>query len=76
MHTIDCLADDVTLTAAPVFHIGGLNVTTLVAFQKGALVTRNHQRIEKWFIGHSPVRAVRQQYQSKERRCRTRRQRS
>ncbi len=38
MHTLDCLADDVTLTAAPVFHIGGLNVTTLVAFQKGALV--------------------------------------
>ena len=38
MHTIDCLADDVTLTAAPIFHIGGLNVTTLVAFQKGALV--------------------------------------
>ena len=38
MHAIDCLADDVTLTAAPIFHIGGLNVTTLVAFQKGALV--------------------------------------
>ena len=38
MHTLDCLADDVTLTAAPIFHIGGLNVTTLVAFQKGALV--------------------------------------
>jgi len=38
MHAIDCLADDVTLTAAPVFHIGGLNVTTLTAFQKGALV--------------------------------------
>jgi fatty-acyl-CoA synthase len=38
MHAIDCLADDVTLTAAPIFHIGGLNVTTLTAFQKGALV--------------------------------------
>jgi fatty-acyl-CoA synthase len=38
MHAIDCLADDITLTAAPVFHIGGLNVTTLVAFQKGSLV--------------------------------------
>ena len=38
MHTLDCLADDVTLTAAPVFHIGGLNVTTLVTFQKGGLV--------------------------------------
>ena len=38
MHAIDCLADDVTLTAAPIFHIGGLNVTTLTGFQKGALV--------------------------------------
>jgi fatty-acyl-CoA synthase len=38
MHALDCLSDDVTLTAAPVFHIGGLNVTTLVAWQKGALV--------------------------------------
>ena len=38
MYAIDCLADDVTLTAAPIFHIGGLNVTTLTAFQKGALV--------------------------------------
>ena len=34
----DVLHDDVTLTAAPIFHIGGLNVTTLGAFQKGALV--------------------------------------
>ncbi len=38
MHTVECLADDVTLTAAPVFHIGGLNVTTLVTLQKGGLV--------------------------------------
>ena len=38
MHAIDCLAEDVTLTAAPIFHIGGLNATTLTAFQKGALV--------------------------------------
>ncbi|MBV8444022.1 MAG: long-chain fatty acid--CoA ligase [Hyphomicrobiales bacterium] len=38
MYALDVLADDVTLTAAPVFHIGGLNVTTLMAWQKGALV--------------------------------------
>ncbi len=38
MHAFDVLADDVTLTAAPVFHIGGLNVTTLVTLQKGGLV--------------------------------------
>jgi fatty-acyl-CoA synthase len=34
----DTLANDVTLTAAPLFHIGGLNVTTLATFQKGGLV--------------------------------------
>jgi fatty-acyl-CoA synthase len=38
MHTLDVLGDDVTLVAAPIFHIGGLNVTTLTALQKGALV--------------------------------------
>ena len=38
MHTIDFLQNDVTLTAAPLFHIGGLNVTTLVTLQKGGLV--------------------------------------
>jgi fatty-acyl-CoA synthase len=38
MHALDVLGDDVTLTAAPVFHIGGLNVTTLMTFQKGGLV--------------------------------------
>ena len=38
MLTLDTLADDVTLVPAPLFHIGGLNVTTLSAFQKGALV--------------------------------------
>lgn len=36
--SIDVLADDVTLVAAPLFHIGGLNVTTLSALQKGAQV--------------------------------------
>jgi len=30
--------DDITLTAAPLFHIGGLNVTTLLAMQIGACV--------------------------------------
>ncbi len=38
MHTLDYLADDVTLTAAPIFHMGGLNVTTLATLQKGGLV--------------------------------------
>ncbi|MDE3175397.1 MAG: long-chain fatty acid--CoA ligase [Pseudomonadota bacterium] len=38
MHTLDLLADDVSIVAAPIFHIGGLNVTTLATLQKGALV--------------------------------------
>jgi fatty-acyl-CoA synthase len=38
MHNVDVLADDVTLAAAPLFHIGGLNVITLVTLQKGGLV--------------------------------------
>jgi fatty-acyl-CoA synthase len=36
--TIDAHENDVTLVVAPLFHIGGLNVTTLSAFQKGAEV--------------------------------------
>jgi fatty-acyl-CoA synthase len=34
----DVLEDDVTLVVAPLFHIGGLNVTPLLAWQKGAEV--------------------------------------
>ena len=50
MHTLDVLTDDVTLVAAPIFHIGGLNVTTLTAFQKGALVVLHR--------GFDPARAL------------------
>jgi fatty-acyl-CoA synthase len=35
-HMLDVLESDVTLVCAPLFHIGGLNVTTLTAWQKGA----------------------------------------
>jgi fatty-acyl-CoA synthase len=34
----DTLAEDRTLVVAPLFHIGGLNVTPLLAFLKGATV--------------------------------------
>jgi fatty-acyl-CoA synthase len=37
-HTLDIVQDDVTLVVAPLFHIGGLNVTTLVTWQKGGEV--------------------------------------
>ncbi|MDA8183126.1 MAG: acyl-CoA synthetase [Acidimicrobiales bacterium] len=38
MLTLDVMEDDVTLVAAPLFHIGGLNVTTLITLQKGGEV--------------------------------------
>jgi fatty-acyl-CoA synthase len=38
MLNVDFLESDVTLTAAPMFHIGGLNVFTLVTLQKGGEV--------------------------------------
>jgi len=34
----DISVDDITLVCAPLFHIGGLNVTPLIAFMKGAEV--------------------------------------
>jgi len=38
LHALDIYSSDVTLVAAPLFHIGGLNVTTLVTWQKGGEV--------------------------------------
>jgi fatty-acyl-CoA synthase len=38
MLTLDPAEDDVTLVTAPLFHIGGLNVTTLITWQKGGEV--------------------------------------
>jgi fatty-acyl-CoA synthase len=38
LHMMDVQEDDVTLTMAPLFHIGGLNVTTLTTLQKGGEV--------------------------------------
>ena len=36
--SFDTVSTDITYTAAPLFHIGGLNVTTLVTLQKGGHV--------------------------------------
>ncbi len=36
--TIDIVEDDVSLVVAPLFHIGGLNVTTLITWMKGGEV--------------------------------------
>lgn len=33
--SLDVVSSDITLVCAPLFHIGGLNVTTLVTLQKG-----------------------------------------
>jgi len=38
MHNLDVLQNDITLAMAPLFHIGGLNVLTLVTLQKGGEV--------------------------------------
>ena len=35
LHAIDMAGDEVGLVVAPLFHIGGLNVTTLLVWQKG-----------------------------------------
>ncbi|MGI9624899.1 MAG: acyl-CoA synthetase [Acidimicrobiales bacterium] len=35
LHAVDLAGDEVALVVAPLFHIGGLNVTTLVCWQKG-----------------------------------------
>ncbi len=35
LHTVDVERDDISLVMAPLFHIGGLNITTLVTWQKG-----------------------------------------
>jgi fatty-acyl-CoA synthase len=43
MLTMDVEQADVTLNSAPLFHIGGLNVTTLQAFMKGAHVVLHKQ---------------------------------
>jgi fatty-acyl-CoA synthase len=38
LHMFDTMEDDVSLVVAPLFHIGGLNVTTLITWQKGGEV--------------------------------------
>ncbi|MFV2039158.1 MAG: long-chain fatty acid--CoA ligase [Acidimicrobiales bacterium] len=38
LHAIDLGTDEVALVVAPLFHIGGLNVTTLICWQKGGEV--------------------------------------
>ncbi len=35
LHAVDLCTDEVALVVAPLFHIGGLNVTTLICWQKG-----------------------------------------
>lgn len=38
LHAIDLSTEEVSLVVAPLFHIGGLNVTTLICWQKGGEV--------------------------------------
>ncbi len=41
--TMDFSQDDVSLNSAPLFHIGGLNVTTLITLMKGAHLVLHKQ---------------------------------
>jgi fatty-acyl-CoA synthase len=50
---MDVLADDVTLLVAPLFHVGGLNVTTLVTWQKGG-----HVLLHRGFDASACLRAI------------------
>jgi len=38
LHAVDMSTEEVALVVAPLFHIGGLNVTTLICWQKGGEV--------------------------------------
>jgi fatty-acyl-CoA synthase len=54
MLTMDVESSDVTLNSAPLFHIGGLNVTTLQAFMKGAHVVLHKQFDPAAFLADVP----------------------
>jgi fatty-acyl-CoA synthase len=41
--TMDSAEDDVSLNSAPLFHIGGLNVTTLISLMKGSHMVLHEQ---------------------------------
>jgi fatty-acyl-CoA synthase len=53
LHAIDLGADEVALVVAPLFHIGGLNVTTLLVWQKGG-----HIVLHRSFDPAAAVRAI------------------
>ena len=53
LHTYDYGTDEVTLVFAPLFHIGGLNVTTLIVLQKGGEVV-----LHRHFDPEAAVRAI------------------
>ena len=49
--TFDILESDVSLVVAPLFHIGGLNVTTLVTWQKGGHLVLHRTFDPQRFLG-------------------------
>ena len=52
--TMDYREDDVTLNSAPLFHIGGLNVTTLITLMKGGHVVLHRQFDPSAFLDDVP----------------------
>lgn len=53
LHAIDMGSDEVGLVVAPLFHIGGLNVTTLLVWQKGGEVV-----LHRAFDPAAAIRAI------------------
>lgn len=53
LHAIDMAGDEVGLVVAPLFHIGGLNVTTLLVWQKGGEIV-----LHRSFAPAAAIRAI------------------
>ncbi len=53
LHAIDMGGDEVGLVVAPLFHIGGLNVTTLLVWQKGGEIV-----LHRTFDPAEAIRAI------------------
>lgn len=49
--TFDCLGSDIVLVVAPLFHIGGLNVNTLVTWQTGGHILLHRTFDPSRFLG-------------------------
>jgi len=58
LHMLDVSEDDVSLVVAPLFHIGGLNVTTLITWQKGGEIVLHRSFDPGRFLEDVPAYGV------------------